>query len=132
MTKYFTPEEVETLIPRLTEIMEPLMERHREVLRLRAELAQEQRRIMLSGGGILYRDAWQDRTRRVAELTREIEEGISEAMSLGGVPKDLEIGLVDFPHLMDGREVNLCWRVGETTIGFWHGLNEGFADRKPL
>ena len=132
MTKYFTPDEVEALIPRLTELMGPLVDLHREVLRLRADLAEEQRRIMLSGGGILDRDAWRDRSRRVEELTRDIQQGIGAIMAVGGVPKDLAIGLVDFPYLMDGREVNLCWRFGETGVGFWHGLDEGFAGRKPL
>jgi hypothetical protein len=132
VTTYFTPDEVEVLIPRLAELMGPLVDLHREVLRLRADLAGEQRRIMLSGGGILDRDAWRDRSRRVEELTRDIQQGIGAIMALGGVPKDLAIGLVDFPHLMDGREVNLCWRLGETGVGFWHGLDEGFAGRKPL
>jgi len=132
VTKYFTPDEVEVLIPRLAELMGPLVDLHREVLRLRADLAEEQRRIMLSGGGILDRDAWRDRSRRVEELTRDIQQGIGAIMALGGVPKDLAIGLVDFPHLMDGRAVNLCWRLGESGVGFWHGLDEGFADRKPL
>ncbi|MBI3031574.1 MAG: DUF2203 domain-containing protein [Candidatus Rokubacteria bacterium] len=132
MTKYFTPGEVEALIPRLTELMGPLVDLHREVLRLRAGLAEEQRRIMLSGGGILDRDAWRDRSGRVEELTRDIQQGIRAIMALGGVPKDLAMGLVDFPHLMDGREVNLCWRFGEASVGFWHGLDEGFAGRKPL
>jgi hypothetical protein len=132
VTKYFTPSEVEALIPRLAELMGPLVDLHREVLRLRGDLAEEQRRIMLSGGGILDRDAWRDRSRRVEELTRDIQEGIAAIMALGGVPKDLALGLVDFPHLMDGREVNLCWRLGETGVGFWHGLDEGFAGRKPL
>jgi hypothetical protein len=132
VTRYFTPGEVEALIPRLTELMGPLMDLHREVLRLRADLAEEQRRIMLSGGGILDRDTWRDRSERVEELTRDIQQGIHTLMALGGVPKDLAVGLVDFPHLMDGREVNLCWRFGETSVGFWHGLDEGFAGRQPL
>ena len=51
---------------------------------------------------------------------------------LGGVTKDLEAGLVDFPHLRDGDVVNLCWKHGETSIEHWHGLDEGFAKRKPL
>ena len=105
---------------------------HQEILRLRADLADEQRRIMLVGGGIIDRDAWRDRSRRVEEHTREIQEGVGAIRALGGVPKDLAIGLVDFLHLIDGQEVNLCWRFGETRIGFWHGLDEGFAGRKPL
>lgn len=132
MTKYFTPDEVEALIPRLTELMGPLVDLHREVLRLRADLGEEQRRIMLSGGAILDRDAWRDRSGRVEELTGDIQEGIGAIMAVGGVPKDLAMGLVDFPYLMDGGEVNLCWRFGETSVGFWHGLDEGFTSRKPL
>lgn len=132
MTRYFTRDEVEALIPRLRDLMGPLVDLHREVLRLRADLAEEQRRIMLSGGGTLDRAVWRDRSRRIEELTRNIQEGIGAIMALGGVPKDLAMGLVDFPHLMDGREVNLCWRFGEASIAFWHGLDEGFAGRKPL
>ena len=132
MTEYFTREEVEALIPRLTEIVGPLIDLHGQVLRLRAELRDEQHRIMLSGGGILDRDAWRERARRVEELTREIQPGIEAILELGGVVKDLAMGLVDFPHLMDGRDVNLCWRFGETGIAFWHGLDEGYSARKPL
>ena len=46
--------------------------------------------------------------------------------------KDLDRGLVDFPALRDGEEVLLCWQVGEGEVAYWHGLEEGFAGRKPL
>jgi hypothetical protein len=39
---------------------------------------------------------------------------------------------VDFPHLRAGRLVNLCWKYGETRVGFWHGFDEGYTARKPL
>jgi len=48
------------------------------------------------------------------------------------VPKDLALGLVDFPCLLDNEEVDLCWRHGESEVRFWHGLDEGYAGRKPL
>lgn len=48
------------------------------------------------------------------------------------VLRDIPTGLVDFPALVSGRQVWLCWRIGERTIGFWHGLDEGFAGRRPL
>ena len=53
-------------------------------------------------------------------------------LALGGVPKDLGLGLVDFPHLRRGQTVNLCWKYGEQEIRFWHGLDEGYTARKPL
>jgi hypothetical protein len=46
--------------------------------------------------------------------------------------KDLDRGLVDFPALHDGEEVLLCWQVGEDEVAYWHGVDEGFAGRKPL
>jgi hypothetical protein len=46
--------------------------------------------------------------------------------------KDLAIGLLDFPCQVDGRTVLLCWKLGEKQITHWHGLEEGFAGRKPV
>jgi hypothetical protein len=132
LKRYFTPGEAEALIPELTQIMGRLMDAHSEVMQLRSMLQEEQRRIMVVGGGVLDHESWRERTQRLEELTREIQAGLAEVANLGGVPKDLGMGLVDFPYLMDDREVNLCWRYGETRIGFWHGLDEGYAGRKPL
>ena len=130
--KYFTPAEVKALIPELTRVMGPLMDAHSEARTIRSALQEEQDRIMVAGGGILDRESWRKRTRRLEELTREIEQGIAAIVNLGGVPKDLGMGLVDFPYRLDNEEVNLCWRLGETKIRFWHGLDEGYAGRKPL
>jgi len=130
--KYFTPREVETLIPELTQIMGRLMDAHSKLVQIRSALHEEQRRIMMLGGALLDQDTWRARTPRLEELTREIQEGLTAIANLGGVPKDLGTGLVDFPYLMDDQEVNLCWRHGETKIRFWHGLDEGYAGRKPL
>ena len=46
--------------------------------------------------------------------------------------KDLDIGLCDFPHMMDGRVVYLCWKLGETEIRWWHEVNSGYSGRQPL
>ena len=130
--KYFTPGEVEVLIPGLTQIMGRLIDAHQEATQIRQILQEEQHRIMVAGGGILDREIWRERTQRLEELTHKIQEGIGVIVELGGVPKDLGMGFVDFPSLMDDQEVNLCWRFGETKIRFWHGLDEGYAGRKPL
>ncbi|MBI4609636.1 MAG: DUF2203 domain-containing protein [Candidatus Rokubacteria bacterium] len=130
--KYFTPEEADALIPELTKIMERLIDAHQELAHVRRVLQEEQHRITMAGGGVLDRQSWKERAERLEALTREIQDGLSAIVSLGGIPKDLDKGLVDFPHLMEDREVNLCWRFGETKIRFWHGLDEGYAGRKPL
>jgi hypothetical protein len=55
---------------------------------------------------------------------------------MGGVTKDIETGLVDFPGRgpaeAGGAVVNLCWKLGEEAVEFWHGMNEGYANRRPL
>jgi hypothetical protein len=130
--KYFSVAEVEALIPELTRIMEGVMDAHSAAQRIRAALGEEQRRIMMSGGGIIEADAWRERAGRLEALSRQIQEGVAALMNLGAVPKDLGMGLVDFPFLLQGEEVNLCWRFGEKKIRFWHGLDEGFAGRKPI
>jgi len=57
---------------------------------------------------------------------------IEKLEELGVVLKDLDLGLLDFPSVRQGEEVLLCWQVGEDSVTTWHGLEEGFAGRKPI
>ena len=119
--RHFTRNEAEALIPRLTAIMERMMSADTEATARQERLRAARQRIELSGGGVLDRTAWRDDS-----------EGLDAIHALGGVPKDLALGLVDFPSLRGGHTVNLCWKYGERDIRFWHGLDEGYAARKPL
>ena len=130
--RYFTPDEVEALIPALTEIMDDVIAAHAELGAVREWFHAERERIAMMGGGIIDRDAWRERKATQARLETRIQERLEEVTGLGGVPKDLGMGLVDFPHLRDGEVVNLCWRHGERSITHWHGLREGYSNRKPL
>ena len=87
--------------------------------------------VAANGGDLRPRDfsrAQADVESAAAGVARCVE-GIQE---LGGVVKDPESGLVDFPALRDGDEVLLCWQVGEDEIRYWHSLEEGFAGRREL
>jgi hypothetical protein len=130
--RYFAPEEVERLIPRLAGSLERVMAAQAAGRQAQEWLDAEQQRITLSGGGVVDQVAWQTRRERIELSARAMQTGIEEIQGLGGVIKDLALGLVDFPHLRDGRVVNLCWRYGEDRITHWHGLDEGYAARKPL
>ena len=57
---------------------------------------------------------------------------VNEIHALGAEVKDADTGLVDFPTTIDGEPACLCWQLGEDEIGFWHGVDEGFAGRKAL
>ena len=130
--RYFAPEEVERLIPRLVGSLERVMAAQAAGRQAQEWLDAEQQRITLSGGGVVDQAAWRARRERIELSASAMQTGIEEIQGLGGVIKDLALGLVDFPHLRDGRVVNLCWRYGEERITHWHGLDEGYAARKPL
>ena len=130
--RFFAPAEVEALIPALTEIMEDVMAAQAEAATVRQRLRDEQDRIAASGGGVIDRDAWTRGTAALERLGTRLQARLDDITRLGGSPKDLGLGLVDFPHLRAGHVVNLCWKYGERSIGYWHGLDEGFAARKPL
>ena len=130
--RYFTPSEVERLIPTLADIMARVMAARAEVVALRETQRSEQQRITMAGGGVLDQAAWRRRAERLKALARTMEDGLREVAAMGGVPKDIGLGLVDFPHQREGRVVNLCWKYGEKDIRYWHGLDEGYGGRKPL
>jgi hypothetical protein len=130
--RHFTPTEVEALIPRLTAIMERVMSAHTEATARGERLRAERERIQLAGGGIVDQAAWREDAEALEQAMNVVRVGLGEVQALGGVPKDLGLGLVDFPGLRAGQTVNLCWKYGEREIRFWHGLDEGYAARKPL
>jgi len=130
--RLFTPAEVNGLIPLLSRLMDQAMERHRLAAELQAHLVEEQERIQTSGGGLIDRRDWKAKAERLDGLTIEIRGLLQEIVDLGGVTKDLSIGLVDFPGMVSGETVNLCWKAGEDEVRFWHGFDEGYAQRKPL
>jgi hypothetical protein len=61
-----------------------------------------------------------------------MHQGINTIVSRGIQIKDLDRGLVDFPHLRNGREVFLCWELEDDDIEFWHDIDSGYAGRERL
>src|SRR5262249_1496350 len=61
-----------------------------------------------------------------------LEECLGDLSELGVEMKDPFVGLIDFPCWKDGREIYLCWKLGEARLGHWHEVNAGFAGRRPL
>jgi len=134
--RLFTKAEIDALIPRLNDLMGEAMELHRRARALEEELDAERERIRVSGGAIMDQRGWKGRAERLDGYGIEIKQVLQQVHDLGGVPKDLELGLVDFPGLVPqaagSQPVNLCWKHGEDAVGFWHAFDEGFRDRKPL
>ena len=96
-------------------------------------LAELRRKVTGNGGG-LDPARVQEAQDGVEKLAGEIGLLVADLEEAGVQVKDLDRGLVDFParHPQSGDLVLLCWHLGEDRVGFWHGLEEGFAGRKPL
>ena len=91
-----------------------------------------QRRVMLQGGVLVDRAQVLEQKNQRETCVNNLKSALDKLQELGCLVKDLDIGLIDFPTLLRGEEVYLCWKLGETGIEFWHGVNEGFRGRKPI
>jgi hypothetical protein len=129
--RHFTPEEANSLLERVRPVAESLVAHRRAFTVAAARRARLSQRISGNGGDF---DP-QEPSELDEQLEREAEavaRAVDELQRLGVLVKDLDRGLVDFPALRGGEEVLLCWQVGEDEVAFWHGVEEGFAGRKPL
>jgi hypothetical protein len=129
--RYFTRAQAEALLPRV----EPLL---RELQSLAGQLTETLDRYTtlhekMRGNGHGHYGEYQALRERIDELRSQIDGHIREVHALGALIKDIESGLIDFPVLREGREVYLCWRLGEgERISWWHEIEAGFAGRQPL
>ena len=71
-------------------------------------------------------------TPELLKATARFQEVLDRIAARGCHLKGLDPGLVDFPHLRQGREVYLCWQMGEKEIRYWHEIDDGFDGRQPL
>jgi hypothetical protein len=69
---------------------------------------------------------------RMQGLIDQMAAGVARIDALGLTLRDIEHGLVDFPALVAGRQIWLCWQRGETAVDWWHDLDHGFSARRPL
>lgn len=122
--KYFTVEEANAALEEVRELLGRI-QAIRDHLSVHWEQAQPVLEALPSnGGGSAAHPLLADIKQINARLVRLAEMGVQL--------KDLDRGLVDFPHWRDGREVFLCWHLGEEKVGFWHELDTGYRGRQPL
>jgi len=131
MPRHFTPVSANDALGEIRPLVEELVAHRRAQQRAHAERQELAAKIAGNGGGI---DA-----QRLADIEAEVERErigiarcVNEIHGRGAIVKDLDEGLVDFPARREGEEILLCWRLGEDDVAFWHGLEEGFAGRRPI
>jgi hypothetical protein len=127
----FTPDEANALLAELRPLVGQLVDRKR-----RLDEAEDARRGLLAriaanGGDITPSDV-AEVAQRVEREAGAVGELVEQIQGHGVQIKDLDVGLLDFPWLREDEVVLLCWRLGEEEIGYWHGMDEGYAGRKPL
>ena len=132
MKKTFTLAEVQTLLPVLEALTARAQQAGLKAGVLGAELEELRQRIFVSGGmHVDVTDVAQQRSQQTAALD-EAKATVEEIEGIGVRLHDLGEGLLDLPFRADGRNVLLCWRVGEPAVGHWHEEEEEPAERLPL
>lgn len=132
MPRYFSHEQASRLLPEVERLLRLAIHARGVYEEADAAITSLLQRVQSMGGivvDIAKARQLQESREEGAEHLREALESITE---LGVQVKDLDVGLVDFPTLYRGEEVLLCWRLGETRIGHWHGLEEGVRGRKSI
>jgi hypothetical protein len=129
--RYFTAEQANEALGEVRPLTEELVEHRRALLELQELQSSLNQRIAGNGGHVEPREL-QAMQERLDEEVAGIARCVARIHEAGGLVKDLDAGLVDFPARREGVEVLLCWRLGEDEVGYWHGLEEGFSGRKPL
>ena len=129
--KLFTVEQANAALPLVRAITSDLAQLSRDVIDRRERLS-----TLLAGRERGTRDLYGEELAHVeAELEKDserLQEYVEELRDLGVDPKNGPEGLVDFPSMLDGKPVYLCWKLGEPEVLFWHDLDAGFRGRQPL
>ncbi len=132
MARYFTLREAEGMIPALREYLETAVVAKEQIGRIDGEMRELSARISMTGGMEVNPDDIARQKLERVSLARSVAAAVEEIQSSGCLVKDLDIGLLDFPALVDGVEVYLCWRLGETKIEWWHSTQEGYSGRRRI
>ena len=132
MPRRFSLTEAESLLPEIETILREAVSLKSQYQEAEQAIAAFAQRVAMQGGVVVDRGSVLRSRAQRDGLGVRLEEAMERLEQYGCVVKDLDIGLVDFPTLFHGREVYLCWRMGETGIRYWHGVDEGFAGRKQI
>lgn len=132
MKKTFTMGEAQTLLPVLESLMIRAQQAGLKAGVLAAELEELRQRIFVAGGlHVDVIDVAEQRSQQAAAIA-ETKATVAEMEEIGASLHDLGEGLLDLPCRLDGRDVMLCWKVGEATVSHWHEEEDDSAERLPL
>ena len=124
MPRYFTLPEANEMLDNIRPLVDEIQEIRQVILKNQPEAWPAIEKSAGNGGN-----------RALSNMVKDFEKLdmlVHQIQDLGVLIKDINLGLLDFPALKDGREVYLCWQYGEGDIAFWHEVEAGFAGRQPI
>ena len=131
MERTFTLEEANAVLQELRPIVERMVVHRRNLTGAQRHQAELVTQIAGNGGDMQPSDL-REAAAAIEREAKAIAECVERITAAGVQIKSLEEGLLDFPARRGDEDVLLCWKLGEDEIAYWHGLEEGFAGRKPL
>ena len=131
MSRYYAIDEANAALPEVERILAALRDQREELIALRDRVvaasppddetptddAAEKIRLLRLG---------------MQGLIDQMQAGVARLVELDITLRDISTGLIDFPALVTGRPIWLCWRLGEDDVAHWHSVDEGFDARRPL
>lgn len=145
MARFFDLDAANGTLPELRTILETLRDERSQLIALRDEFARRTALETTPGDASAERTPDDAATRsresaaerrrlrlRMQGVIDQMQAGVARIDELGVTLREIETGLVDFPALVAGRQVWLCWRLGEGNVEWWHELSDGIGGRRPL
>jgi hypothetical protein len=123
--RYFTIEEANRLIPQIQGMLDRLRQGQQRLRTHRPTAEAAAQTASGNGGG-------SDAGAYLSDYSQTLTRGLAQLQALGVLVKDIQQGLIDFPHWREGREVYLCWKYGEERVDYWHETDSGYSGRQPL
>jgi hypothetical protein len=130
--RLFTLTEAERARQELEPFLVEAMDSRKKLAGLEHDLSAVSARIMMMGGVIVPYEKLAVLRMEHNQLAESLKSALNRILETGCVIKDLDVGLLDFPAIIDNQDVYLCWKLGEDRIRFYHRQDEGFSGRKPL
>lgn len=128
MVRYYDIDAANARVDELRPLLEGLKRDRDEIAEAQADLL----KFRQSNGSSDHAAELGRRELQVKDLVRQMEAAVAQIDAWSVTLRDIGTGLIDFPALVSGRPVWLCWRLGEGPIEFWHEYDTGFGGRKPL
>lgn len=130
--KYFTVAEANAMLPGLEQQLASLQRVYRRARYKYIEMKKLEAVGFKEDGTPIMAYDYRLARLNLEELLRRVTDETAAINAHGCMLKNIEMGLIDFPSIIDGEEVFLCWRQGEAMVGYYHGWDAGYRGRKAL